>query len=70
MNQQKPKVQPVKKLARNIKQVKISFLENMHENCEGDKRNDNIGGDDVASVEEAEMRSSTDSVNENDYLVS
>ena len=42
----------------------------MHENCEGDKRNDNIGGDDVASVEEAEMRSSTDSVNENDYLVS
>ena len=42
----------------------------MHENCEGDKRNDNKGGDDVASVEAAEMRSSTDSVNENAYLVS
>ena len=42
----------------------------MHENCEGDKRNDNIGGDDVALVEESEMRSSTDSVNENDNLVS
>ena len=38
--------------------------------CDGDNGNDNIGGDDVASVEESEMRSSTDSVNDNDNLVS
>ena len=41
----------------------------MHEICEGDKINNNIGGDDVASVEELEMRSSKDSVNDNDDLV-
>ena len=70
MNQQKPKVQPVKKLARNIKQVKISFLENMHENFEGDQNNYNICGDDVDLVREIEMRSSINVVNENDELVS
>ena len=32
------------------------FLKNMHEICEGEKINDNIGGDDVASVQEAEMK--------------
>ena len=32
----------------------------MHEICEGDIINDNIGDDDVASVEEAEMGSSED----------
>ena len=69
-NQQKIEVQPVKKLTRNIKKVKMSLLKNMHEMCDGDKRNDNIGGDDVVSVEESEMRSSTDSVNDNDNLVS
>ena len=57
MNQQKPKVQPVNKLMRNIKEIKMSFLKKI---CmrflEAKKRNDNIGGDDVASVEEAEMR--------------
>ena len=38
--------------------------------CEGEKINDNFGGDNVDSVEEAEIRSSTYSVNDNDYLVS
>ena len=42
----------------------------MHKIYEGDKRNDNIGGDDVASSEKLEMRSSTDPVNDNDDLVS
>ena len=42
----------------------------MYKICEGDKRNDNIGDGDVYSVEEVEMRSSTDSVNGNKYLVS
>ena len=42
----------------------------MHESFEGDKINKNIGGDDIASFEEAEMRSSKYSVNENDDLVS
>ena len=43
----------------------------MHEINEGDERYDNIGGDDVASVEEAEMKSSSDSINDNDgYLFS
>ena len=42
----------------------------MHEICEGDKINDNISGDNVASVEESEIGSSTDYVNANDYLVS
>ena len=41
----------------------------MHEICEGEKRNDDIDVDGVASVEEAEMRSSTDSVNINKDLV-
>ena len=41
----------------------------MHEICEGDKINDNFGGDCVASFEEVEMSSSTYSVNENDDLV-
>ena len=42
----------------------------MHEICEGDKINNNFGGDDVAPFEESEMRSSTDYVNYNDDLVS
>ena len=42
----------------------------MHGICEGDKRNYNIGGDDVGLVEESDMRSSAYSVNENDDLVS
>ena len=42
----------------------------MHGICEGDKRNYNIGGDDVASFDEIEMRSITDTVNENDDVVS
>ena len=42
---------------------------NMHESFEGDKRNDNSGGDDVSLVEESEMRSSKDSVNDDDDLV-
>ena len=37
----------------------------LHEINEGDERYDNIGGDDVASVEEAEMKSSSDSINDN-----
>ena len=52
------------------KKGKISLLKHLHEMCDGDNGNDNIGGDDVASVEESEMRSSTDSVNDNDNLVS
>ena len=42
----------------------------MDEVCEGDKINDNIDGNDVGSIEEAEMRSSMDSVNGNEYMVS
>ena len=42
----------------------------MHEICEGDKINDNIGDDDVYTVEETEMRSSTGSINGNDDVVS
>ena len=42
----------------------------MYEICEGKKINNNIGGDDVDSVEESEIRSSIDCVNENDDLVS
>ena len=42
----------------------------MHKSFEVKKRNENIGGDKVASVEEAEMSSSTDYANENDDLVS
>ena len=41
----------------------------MIEIFEGDEINDNIGRDDVASVEKSEMRSSTYFVNENDNLV-
>ena len=48
----------------------MSLPKNMHEIFEGDKRNDNIGGDDIALVEELEMISSTDSVNDNDDLFS
>ena len=42
----------------------------MHEICEGDKINNNFGGDDVAPFEESEIRSSKDYVNYNDDLVS
>ena len=52
------------------KKGKISLLKHLHEMCDGDNGNDNIGGDDVASVEESEMRSSAYSVNVNDNLVS
>ena len=37
MNQNKLKVQPVKKLMKNIREIKMSFLKNMHEICEGEK---------------------------------
>ena len=70
MNQHKLKVQPVKKFMINTKEIKMSFLKKMHEICVGDKRNDNIGGYYVSSLEEAEMRSSADSVNGDDDLVS
>ena len=71
MSQKKMKVQPVKKFMRNMKEVKISFLKiYINEICEGHWINDDIVGDDVTSVEEVEMRSSTDSENGNDDLIS
>ena len=69
-NKQKMKVQPVKKLMRNVKYVKSLLRKNMNEICEGDNINDTIGDDDVASVEELEMGSSTSSLNKNNDLVS
>ena len=42
----------------------------MHKICKGDKKNDNIDGDDVDSVYEVEMGSITDTVNDNDDVVS
>ena len=42
----------------------------MHEICEGDKINDNFGGDCVASFEEVEMSSYIGSVYEDDDSVS
>ena len=37
---------------KNIEEVKISLLENMHEMYDGEKINDNKGGNDVASAKE------------------
>ena len=53
----------------NIEEIKMSLWKK-NVICEGEKINDNIGGDDVDSIEEAEIRSITDSVNDNDDLVS
>ena len=53
----------------NIEEIKMSLWKK-NVICEGEKINDNFGGDNVDSVEEAEIRSSTYSVNDNDYLVS
>ena len=51
-NQQKLKVQPLKKLMRNLKEETRSFLNiYIHEINEDEKIHDNIGGDDVNSVE-------------------
>ena len=70
MNQQKLKLQPVKKLTRNLKDKKMSF-QKIHEIYKGDKRHDKNGGDDVSSIEEAQLSSSKYYVNENnDDLVS
>ena len=69
MNQYKMKVQPVKKLMRNIKEVKTHWWKNLHEIYKGDKRIDKIGGDDVASVQKSGMGSSTYYINEYDDLV-
>ena len=53
-----------------IKIVKVIIPNiNINEINYGDEIHNNIGGDDVSSVEEAEMRSSADSVNDNnEYL--
>ena len=48
----------------------MSLRKNTHDICEGDKIDDNIYGDDIASVEESEIGSSTYSVNDDDDLVS
>ena len=49
-----------------IKRVKgIITNVNIDDINEGDERHDNIGGDDYDYFEEAEMRSSADSVNDN-----
>ena len=45
-------------------------MQKKHEICEGEKVNDNIGGDDVDSVEEATMRSNKRSLYGYDDLVS
>ena len=52
INQQKLKVRPVKKLTRNLKEKKkVIPKKNIHEIYEGDEIHDNIGGDDVSSVQ-------------------
>ena len=50
-NKYKLKVQPAKKLMRNLKEKKYHYLKDTHEINEGDKRHANISGDYVAFVE-------------------
>ena len=65
MNKKKLKVQLVKKLMIQKKDVKCQWRKRRWQ-----KKCDHIVGDDVDSAEEAKIRSSKDYVNNNDDLVS